>query len=139
MSNLKYDLWSDGYVKPVQFQNDSDEYPFAGYSTVLEEMYNMIRETDAKKILDVGFGTGLVMRKLHQDGYDLCGLDISQKIVDAGKEDMPNAKLYVADCPAAWVRQIPRCASRARPGSYPWRKKGSLSSQKSLLRYFSIL
>ena len=97
MSNLKYDLWSDGYVKPVQFQHDSDEYPFAGYSTLLEEVYDMVRQSDSKKILDIGFGTGLLMKKLYKDGYQLYGLDMSEQIVEAGREDMPDAKLYVAD------------------------------------------
>lgn len=97
MNSMKYQLWTEDYKKPVQFQHDSDEYPFAGYSTLLEAMYNEVRESDAKKILDLGFGTGLVMRKLYIDGYDLYGLDMSEQIVEAGKEDMPNAKLYKAD------------------------------------------
>lgn len=94
---MKYQLWSEDYKKPLQFQQDSDEYPFAGYSTVLEKVYNMVRESDAKKVLDLGFGTGLLMKKLYKDGYDMYGLDMSEQIVEAGKEDMPDAKLYVAD------------------------------------------
>ena len=97
MDSKKYNLWSDGYGAPGQLLNDTDEYPFAGYGAVHEEMYDMVRKSDAKKILDIGFGTGIVMRKLYQDGYDLYGLDMSEQIVEAGKLDMPNAKLFCAD------------------------------------------
>lgn len=97
MEEMKYDLWEGGHKLPVQLQEDSDEYPFAGYRVVLEELYDMIRKSDAKKILDIGFGTGLIMKKLYQDGYELCGADMSEQMVEAGRADMPNAKLVMAD------------------------------------------
>lgn len=97
MEEMQYDLWSDVHEVPVQLQEDNDEYPFAGYRVVLEEMYDMIRKSDANKILDIGFGTSLVMKKLYQDGYELYGVDMSEQMVEAGRADMPNAKLVMAD------------------------------------------
>ncbi len=97
MDGKKYDLWSDGYGAAVHLLNDKDEYPVAGYATVLSEVYNMVRESDAKKILDVGFGTGIVTKKLYGDGYELYGVDSSEQMVEAGKEFMPKAKLVMAD------------------------------------------
>lgn len=97
MDNKKYDLWSDGYGATTNLLNDKDEYPFAGYATLLNEVYNMVRESDAKKILDVGFGTGIIAKKLYADGYELCGVDSSEQMVEAGKEYMPKAKLVMAD------------------------------------------
>lgn len=97
LEEKKFDLWSDGYEIPVQLQQDNDEYPFAGYRVVLEETYRMIRSSAAKKILNVGFGTGLVMKKLYQDGYELYGVDISEQLAEAGRAEMPQAKLVVGD------------------------------------------
>lgn len=97
MEEMQYDLWSDVHEVPVQLQEDNDEYPFAGYRVVLEEMYDMIRKSDANKILDIGFGTSLVMKKLYQDGYELYGVDMSEQMVEAGRADMLNAKLVMAD------------------------------------------
>lgn len=97
MEEKKYSLWDDEHEIPIQLQEDNDEYPFAGYRVVLEEMYDMVRKSDAKKILDIGFGTGLVMKKLYQDGYELYGVDMSEQMVEAGKADMPDARLVVGD------------------------------------------
>lgn len=97
MDNKKYDLWSDGYGAAINLLNDKDEYPVAGYAALLNEVYNMVRESSAKKILDVGFGTGIVAKKLYRDGYELYGVDASEQMVEAGKDFMPNAKLVMAD------------------------------------------
>lgn len=96
-SNKRYDLWSDGYGASIHLLDDKDEYPVAGYSKVLDEVYNIVRESDAKKVLDAGFGTGIVTRKLYNDGYTIYGVDASEQMVEAGRENMPDAKLVVAD------------------------------------------
>lgn len=97
MSNERYDLWSDGYGETVHLLNDNDEYPVAGYGKLLNEVYNMVRRSDAKKILDAGFGTGIITKKLYADGYTIFGVDASEQMVEAGRESMPNAKLVMAD------------------------------------------
>lgn len=97
MNNEKYDLWADGYGASVNLLNDKDEYPVAGYAALLNEMYSMVRQSSAKKILDIGFGTGIITRKLYEDGYEIWGIDAAEQMVEAGKEQMPNAKLYTAD------------------------------------------
>ncbi len=97
MDDKKYDLWSDGYGAAVHLLNDNDEYPVAGYADLLNEVYNIVRESDAKKILVVGIGTGIVTKKLYNDGYEIYGIDASEQMIEAGKEAMPKAKLAVAD------------------------------------------
>lgn len=92
-----YDLWADGYGETVRLLNDNDEYPFAGYAAVLNEVYTSVRQSQAKHILDVGFGTGIVTRKLYADGYEITGVDSSKKMVEVGKESMPKAQLVAAD------------------------------------------
>lgn len=97
MDSKQYDLWSDGYGASIHLLSDEDEYPVAGYSTLLNEVYNMVRQSDAKKVLDAGFGTGIITRKLYQDGYTIYGVDASEQMVAAGQESMPEAKLVMAD------------------------------------------
>lgn len=92
-----YDLWSDGYGAAIHLLSDNDEYPVAGYGKLLNEVYNMVRNTDAKKILEAGFGTGILARKLYEDGYQVYGIDASEQMVEAGKESMPDATLVAAD------------------------------------------
>lgn len=97
MSDNKYDLWADGYGAAVHLLEDEDEYPVAGYARLLNEVYHMVRSSDAKKILDAGFGTGILTKKLYDDGYEIYGIDASEQMVAAGQECMPEAKLKVAD------------------------------------------
>lgn len=97
MKTREYDLWADGYGGSVHLLDDKDEYPVAGYSELLAEVYEMVRKSDAKKVFDAGFGTGILTRKLYADGYEIYGIDASEQMVEAGKECMPNAKLVVAD------------------------------------------
>ena len=97
MENKKYDLWADGYGASIHLLNDQDEYPVAGYADLLGEVYRLVRESGAKTVLDVGFGTGILTRKLYEDGCTIYGVDASEHLVEAGREDMPNAKLYVGD------------------------------------------
>lgn len=97
MDHKTYDLWSGDCGSAVRLLDDHDEYPVAGYGTLLNEVYSRIRESDAKTILDAGFGTGILTRRLYEDGYEIYGMDASEKMVEAGKEMMPGAKLYAED------------------------------------------
>lgn len=97
MKNENYDLWSDGYRESVAQFNDMDEYPFAGYARVFGEVYRMVRQSDAKRILDIGFGTGIIAEKLYKDGYQITGVDPSEKMIAAGREVMPDEELLAAD------------------------------------------
>lgn len=97
LDNKKYDLWSDGYGAAIHLLDDQDEYPVAGYGRLLNEVYCMVRESEAKKVLDAGFGTGILTRKLYEDGFEVYGMDISEQMVNAGKESMPDAHLVVCD------------------------------------------
>lgn len=97
MDSKNYDLWADGYGAAVHLLNDKDEYPVAGYADLLNEVYHMVHQSDAKKILDAGFGTGILTKKLYEDGYSIYGIDASEQMVDAGQECMPEATLVTAD------------------------------------------
>lgn len=90
-------MWADGYGGEIHLLDDRDEYPVAGYAKLLAEVYEMVRSSDAEKVLDIGFGTGILTRKLYADGYEISGIDASEQMVLAGRECMPNAKFVVAD------------------------------------------
>lgn len=97
MDRRNYDLWADGYGASIHLLNDKDEYPVAGYADLLNEVYRMVHQSEGKKILDAGFGTGILMKKLYEDGYTMYGIDASEQMVEAGRERMPEATLVTAD------------------------------------------
>lgn len=97
LDNKGFDLWADGYDKSVQLSEENDAYPFAGYKDVLNTIYNVVHSKKRVKILDVGFGTGILTKKLYDDGYEIYGIDFSQKMIEIAKEKMPLAKLMQYD------------------------------------------
>lgn len=97
LDNKGFDLWAEGYDKSVQLSEENNEYPFAGYKEVLNTIYNIVRRRKKAKILDIGFGTGILTKKLYNDGYEIYGIDFSQKMIEIAKEKMPLANLMNYD------------------------------------------
>lgn len=92
-----FDLWADGYDKSVDLSEEANEYPFAGYKKVLGTIYDIIKSENGKNILDVGFGTGILSKKLYDGGCSIYGIDFSQKMIEIAKQKMPNAMLIQHD------------------------------------------
>lgn len=92
-----FDLWANHYDRDVKLSEESDSYPFAGYKQVLGRIYQIIRQNPGKRILDIGFGTGVLTQKLYQDGYEISGMDFSEKMIAIAQEKMPDADLILHD------------------------------------------
>lgn len=97
LDNKGFDLWADGYDESVNLSEQDNDYPFAGYKDVLNAIYNKIHSKNKAKILDIGFGTGVLTKKLYDDGYKIWGIDFSQKMIDIASKKMPKAKLLQHD------------------------------------------
>ena len=97
LDNKGFDLWADGYDKSVNLCEEDNEYPFAGYKDVLSDIYNIIHSKKSANILDIGFGTVVLTKKLYDDGYKIWGVDFSEKMFEISKEKMPKAKLFQYD------------------------------------------
>ncbi|MBB6631917.1 class I SAM-dependent methyltransferase [Clostridium algidicarnis] len=97
LNNKEFDLWADGYDRTVQLSEENNEYPFAGYKDVLNTIYNIVHSKEKVKILDIGFGTGILTKKLYNDGYEIYGIDFSERMIEIAKRKMPLAKLFQYD------------------------------------------
>ena len=92
-----FNMWADGYDMSVNLCEEDNEYPFAGYKNVLNRIYSGIHKKINGKILDIGFGTGVLTQKLYHDGYEIFGVDFSDRMIEIAKEKMPNATLIQYD------------------------------------------
>lgn len=97
LGNKGFDLWADGYDKCVQLSEENNEYPFAGYKNVLNTIYNIVYNKGKAKILDIGFGTGVLTNKLYDEGYEIYGIDFSERMIEIAKDKMPSSKLFHYD------------------------------------------
>lgn len=95
--NGQYDLWADGYGEQYHLLEDTDEYPYSGYTKLLNEVYQMVHEEGGKEVFDVGFGTGILTRKLYEEDYQIVGVDLSERLVELAAEEMPKAKFIHYD------------------------------------------
>lgn len=101
-----FDLWADGYDQSVGMSDEDGTYPFAGYKKLLNEIYRRVLAGNAKTILDIGFGTGVLTAKLYERGCDIWGQDFSANMIARAKEKMPNARLYQGDFSQGLVGEL---------------------------------
>ena len=97
LNNKGFDLWADDYDKSVGLSDEDGTYPFAGYKTILNEIYNRVLNFPSKNVLDIGFGTGTLTSKLYEQGCMIYGQDFSDRMIELAQAKMPNAKLFQGD------------------------------------------
>ncbi len=106
LNNKGFDLWADGYDKCVGLSDEDGTYPFAGYKQILNEIYNRVLARKGNKILDIGFGTGILASKLYEQGFRIRGQDFSERMIELAKEKMPKAELYQGDFTGGLVKEL---------------------------------
>lgn len=64
-----------------------------------EYLQRFIRESHpkAKKVLELGCGTGSVLKHLRKNSYDVWGVDLSQKMLAIARRKVPQARLFHQD------------------------------------------
>ena len=97
LDNKGFDLWADGYDKTVGISDEEQSYPFAGYKGVLARIYQLVRAKENAKVLDIGFGTGTLTKRLYEQGCEVWGQDFSGRMIELASAKMPNAHLFQAD------------------------------------------
>ncbi len=86
-----FDQWSKSYTKSVKQSEQENTYPFAGYSEVKYQVINKAMQFKKGKVLDMGVGTGEISSPLYDLGFNITGVDMSNKMISTAKEKMPKA------------------------------------------------
>lgn len=92
-----FNLWANNYDHTVQLSEESNQYPFAGYKTILNTIFNEIMQKSQSKVLDIGFGTAVLTSKLYEEGHTIDGLDFSSEMIKIAQAKMPTAHLMEWD------------------------------------------
>lgn len=106
LDSTGFDLWAEEYDKTVEVTEGNNAYPFAGYKSVLNGIYNEIMKRPNSKVLDIGFGTGTLTEKLYEKGHEISGIDFSAKMIAIAKEKMPSANLMEWDISNGLPEQV---------------------------------
>ncbi|MCM3123106.1 methyltransferase domain-containing protein [Mesobacillus sp. AQ2] len=97
LSKQGFDLWANGYDKTVQVSEESGVYPFAGYRAILNAIFKKVMGKENARVLDIGFGTGVLTSKLYDHGHQIDGIDFSSRMIALAQPKMPKANLIEWD------------------------------------------
>ena len=63
-------------------------YKDKNYQQEVDYVYKLINENGkkVKSILDLGCGTGIHAEMLYEKGYDICGVDLSEEMLNEARE-----------------------------------------------------
>lgn len=92
-----FNLWANDYDKTVQVSEENNLYPFAGYKKILNTIFNESMQKEQSRVLDIGFGTGVLTSKLYEKGHHIDGLDFSARMIAIARTKMPMANLMEWD------------------------------------------
>lgn len=97
LSNKGFDLWANHYDQTVQVSEENDLYPFAGYKNILNAIFNEVMQKENSRVLDIGFGTGILTHRLYEHGHQIDGIDFSAKMIEIAQSKMSEANLVEWD------------------------------------------
>ena len=92
-----FDSWAVQYDKSVAECDEKGDYPFAGYAKALSEIEKRVLADGPCDVLDVGFGTGVLTKRLYDAGCRIWGQDYSSTMIRIAQEKMPGAVLCAGD------------------------------------------
>lgn len=92
-----FDSWAYEYDANVAETDAKGAYPFAGYAVALDRIASLALENGPCDVLDAGFGTGVLAKRLYDAGCRVFGQDYSKTMIAIAQEKMPEALLCFGD------------------------------------------
>ncbi len=86
-SQAGYDLWASQYDEKLAFLNSFEGVQFA----------KMLGDLKGKKVLDLGCGTGRLTDLLLNNGGEVSGIDVSEKMLEVARKKYPWVNFAQAD------------------------------------------
>lgn len=97
-----FNRWAAQYDQTVAQTQADSQYPFAGYDTVLQAIETIVAAKPQPEVLDAGFGTGVLTRRLAERGAQITGFDFALAMVETVRNQLPQAELFVHDFNDGW-------------------------------------
>ena len=97
LSEKDFDDWARTYDESVERTEAADAYPFAGYALIMSAIFERVTARPGARVLDLGFGTATLTKRLYDAGCKVYGQDFSSRMVSVAQEKMPGALLVQGD------------------------------------------
>jgi SAM-dependent methyltransferase len=87
------DIFGSSYSDSYDLLYDEKDYD--GECDLLEQIFREYGESPITSILDLGCGTGNYALRLAQRGYEVCGVDMSEPMLDVARKKIQNSPASV--------------------------------------------
>lgn len=88
-----FEHWADHYDQSVHGESPEYREVFSGYDRILSEVAKRAKGT----VLEFGVGTGNLSAKLLKSGFDVFGIEPSEKMREKAHDKLPGLKLSDGD------------------------------------------
>ena len=99
-----FDNWAKNYDSSIT--SDKDDFPFAGYDRVLEQVVSLADVRPNMRILDLGIGTGNLAARFINKDCNVWGLDFSAEMLTQTQVKLPQVKLVQANLLGDWTKEL---------------------------------
>ena len=98
-----FDAWQAQYEADVAACEAAEDYPFAGYTQLQQQMFDIVHAREGVSALDLGCGTGKLAAKLLEGGHPVTAVDFSENMLAAARKNAPDARFLQAE-----LKEVPQ-------------------------------
>ena len=92
-----FDAWQAQYEADVAACEEAGDYPFAGYTELHQQIFDIVHAREGVTALDLGCGTGKLTARLLEAGHPVTGVDFSDNMLAAARKNAPGAAFVQAE------------------------------------------
>jgi len=86
-----FDAWQAQYEADVAACEAAGDYPFAGYTELQQQVFDIVHAREGVSVLDLGCGTGKLTARILEAGHPVTAVDFSEKMLAAAAKNAPGA------------------------------------------------
>lgn len=98
-----FDAWQAQYEADVAACEAAEDYPFAGYTQLQQQMFDIVHAREGVSALDLGCGTGKLAARLLEAGHPVTAVDFSENMLAAARKNAPDARFLQAE-----LKEVPQ-------------------------------
>ena len=86
-----FDAWQAKYDADVAACEEAGDYPFAGYTELHQQVFDIVHAREGVSVLDLGCGTGKLTARMVEAGHPVTAVDFSGQMLQAAAHNAPGA------------------------------------------------
>ena len=86
-----FDAWQAQYDADVAACEAAEDYPFAGYTELHQQVFDIVHAREGVTVLDLGCGTGKLTARMVEAGHPVTAVDFSENMLAAAAKNAPGA------------------------------------------------